>query len=109
MYTKLTAKGGEAEIVNWTNGPNSFVVVAMLEADDFEAKEELTRLLKNSAGKLDKDNKGAALVLEKLGIEVEKTSKSGKAGQANGKDDDASSGKQSGKAKKEKREKKRKV
>ncbi|ETI22483.1 hypothetical protein G647_06558 [Cladophialophora carrionii CBS 160.54] len=67
LYSKIKATGSDAEIVNWTNGPNSFVVVAMLEAEDFEAREELLNVLKKNAGNLNKDNKGAAIVLEKLG------------------------------------------
>jgi pumilio family protein 6 len=67
LYSKIKATGGDAEIVNWTNGPNSFVVVAMLEAEDFEAREELLKVLKKNSGNLDKDNKGAAIVLAKIG------------------------------------------
>lgn len=67
LYSKIKAQGGEEALVDWVNGPNSFVVVAMLEAEDFEAKEALKKLLKSRAGKLDKENKGAALVLEHIG------------------------------------------
>lgn len=66
LYSRIKAEGGEEAFVDWTNGPNSFVVVAMLEAEDFEAKAELKKLLQSRAGKLDKDNKGAAIVLENI-------------------------------------------
>ena len=67
LYSSMMANGGEAEIVQWTNGPNSFVVVAMLEAQDFDAKDELIQVLKKNVDKLDNQNKGAAIVLEKIG------------------------------------------
>ena len=54
-------------MVRWTNGPNSFVVVAMIEAEGFGFKEELLSLLTNNVGSLNKENKGAAIVLERVG------------------------------------------
>ncbi|KIW67085.1 hypothetical protein PV04_06358 [Phialophora macrospora] len=86
LYSKIKATGGNEEIVNWTNGPNSFVVVAMLEAEDFEAREELLKVLKKNSGNLNKDNKGAAIVLAKIGgtacTEGEKEQKKRRAGRA---------------------------
>jgi pumilio homology domain family member 6 len=70
LYSALKANGSDAGIVGWTNGPNSFVIVAMLEAEDFEAKEELKKVLKKNVKKVDSHNKGAAIVLEKIGAGV---------------------------------------
>ena len=91
IYAKIIANGGVAEIVNWANGPNSFVVVAMLEAEDFGAKEELMKALKKNAAKLNKDNKGAAIVLDKIGTvtgaHTEATKKKRRAGRVDGEND----------------------
>lgn len=104
MYFSLKANGNDTEIVNWVNGPNSFVVVAMLEAEDFGAKEELVKALKKNAEKLDKDNKGAAIVLEKIGSGTStpsETNKKRSAGRVDGEKDNA--------AEKPKKEKKKKT
>ena len=52
------------EIVNWANGPNSFVVVAMLEADDFEQKQELVKKLTQRKDSLNPEIAGARIILK---------------------------------------------
>jgi pumilio family protein 6 len=60
----------KSEIVSWAAGPNSFVVVAMLETDGFDKKEEVMVALKKGKKELkarrDKGNKGAGLLLGML-------------------------------------------
>ncbi|KIX94470.1 uncharacterized protein Z520_09856 [Fonsecaea multimorphosa CBS 102226] len=67
LFQKIQLKGGDDEIVAWANGPNSFVVVAMLEAENFEKKEDLVEVLRKHTRELDQENKGAAIILEKIG------------------------------------------
>jgi pumilio homology domain family member 6 len=67
LYHKMVETGGKDEVVGWANGPNSFVIVAMLEADDFGSKQDLFKLLTKQASKLDSENRGAAIILEKIG------------------------------------------
>jgi len=106
LYSKIKSQGGDEEIVKWTNGPNSFVVLAMLEAEDFKVKEELSKVLRKNAGKLNRDNKGAAIVLDKIGagadMDAEKKGKKRRTDQVDEKDDDATT-KQKRKAKKDKK------
>jgi pumilio homology domain family member 6 len=56
------------DIVAWATGPNSFVVVAMLEAGGFGEKEALLKTLRKSKKELQgakgEGNKGAGLLLE---------------------------------------------
>ncbi|KAJ9607701.1 Pumilio y domain member 6 [Cladophialophora chaetospira] len=103
LYSRLMAKGGDAEVIEWANGPNSWVIVAMLESEHFEAKDELANLLRKNSERLNKDNKGAAIVLQTIGSQpstgVEKTSKKRQAGE----DEDASSRKQKDKPTQKKR------
>ncbi|OOQ90503.1 protein PUF6 [Penicillium brasilianum] len=67
------------EVVEWATGPNTFVIVAMAESDDFKGKAELLKTLKQNkkaltqaaeAGKGEKKAgpaaSGAKLLLEKL-------------------------------------------
>jgi pumilio homology domain family member 6 len=84
LYSQIKAHGGDEAIVQWTNGPNSWVMVAMLEANDFESREQLSKTVKKNAGKLNKANKGTAILLEKTGtssgdgkLSTEKKPKSG--------------------------------
>ncbi|KAJ4511521.1 Pumilio-like proteiny domain family member 6 [Exophiala dermatitidis] len=58
---------GAGEIVKWATGPNSFVIVAMLEAEDFSHADELKAIIKKNASSLDEDNAGARIILEKVG------------------------------------------
>ncbi|OAP60854.1 hypothetical protein AYL99_05856 [Fonsecaea erecta] len=67
LFQKIQSEGGQEEIVAWANGPNSFVVVAMLEAENFDMKDELMEVLRKQKQNLDKENRGAALILEKIG------------------------------------------
>ncbi|KIW31864.1 uncharacterized protein PV07_03453 [Cladophialophora immunda] len=67
LFHKIRSKGGDEEIVAWANGPNSFVVVAMSEADNFEKREELVEVLRRNKRKLDRENRGTAIILEKIG------------------------------------------
>lgn len=86
LYDQINARGDE-EIVNWANGPNSFVVVAMLEAPDFEKQQELlTRLAKNKSA-LDPEIAGARIILEKLGVPTGPPKESKKKVKATVKDD----------------------
>ncbi|KXJ88256.1 armadillo-type protein [Microdochium bolleyi] len=41
-------------IISWATGPSSFVVVSLLEADDFSSKDELRKLLKKEKKALQK-------------------------------------------------------
>lgn len=66
LYTELKDEDARA-ITEWANGPNSFVIVAMLEADDFSHKEELIGVLKQHSAALKSDNPGARIILEKIG------------------------------------------
>ncbi|KAI1629421.1 armadillo-type protein [Exophiala viscosa] len=78
LYTELKGEDGAA-IIEWANGPNSFVIVAMLEADDFSHNEELVGTLKQHASALKSDNPGAKIILEKIGgASEEKQAKKGK-------------------------------
>ncbi|EAW07792.1 uncharacterized protein ACLA_025090 [Aspergillus clavatus NRRL 1] len=69
------------EIMSWATGPNTFVVVALAESDDFAKKDELLKTLKKgkkalekAAAEASKDGKkkagptssGAKLLLEKI-------------------------------------------
>ena len=73
LYSEIAASGDDAAIIDWTNGPDSFVIVAMLEAEDFDSKAKLVKELQKHIQKLDKQNKGAAIVLEKVGSEAAST------------------------------------
>ena len=63
-------------VLDWATGASSFVVVALLEAEDFEQKKDLEKKLKKSKGVLEKAaqggngdekaNAGAKLVLDLL-------------------------------------------
>jgi pumilio family protein 6 len=66
LYTDLKDEDAKA-ITEWANGPNSFVIVAMLEADDFSHKEELIGFLKQHSAALKSENPGAKIILEKIG------------------------------------------
>ncbi|KAK4940653.1 Pumilio y domain member 6 [Elasticomyces elasticus] len=78
LYTDLKGEDAGA-IIEWANGPNSFVIVAMLEADDFSHKEELVDILKQHASALKPDNPGAKIILEKIGgASKDKEAKKGK-------------------------------
>ena len=50
----------KANIVPWATGPDSFVVVAMVEADMFSAREALVRDLKQHRAQLEKAGKGVS-------------------------------------------------
>jgi pumilio family protein 6 len=68
LYAQIKAQdAGEAALVDWANGSNSFVVVAMLEAEDFGHKDELLELLRRNAASLNKENTGARIILDKVG------------------------------------------
>jgi pumilio family protein 6 len=66
----------KGHVVEWATSPSSFVVVALLEADDFEKKEELEAKLKTSKKAIgeaskataenEKGNPGAKLLLDLL-------------------------------------------
>lgn len=103
LYEQIKSRSdnddGAAEIVSWATGPNSFVVVAMLEAEDFSHGDELKDFLKRNASSLDEDNAGARIILEKIGSRVAGDSGS----KATGKKD-----KEAGNDKKSKKEKKSK-
>lgn len=66
LYSAIKEQSSDEGIASWANGPNSFVVVAMLEAEDFAQKDELTGILRQNIKKLDSTNKGAAIILDKL-------------------------------------------
>ncbi|KAK5055412.1 hypothetical protein LTR84_013162 [Exophiala bonariae] len=66
LYEEINGRGDE-EIVSWANGPNSFVVVAMLEAQEFAKQEELLTRLSEKKSALDSEVAGARIILEKLG------------------------------------------
>ncbi|KAK6380766.1 Pumilio y domain member 6 [Exophiala oligosperma] len=68
LFSKINASSGAEALINWANGPNSFVVLAMLEAEDFSHKDELLGVLKMHASSLDKENQGAKIISEKLGV-----------------------------------------
>lgn len=78
LYEQVNARG-EEEIVNWANSPNSFVVVAMLEADDFEQKNELLRKLTHRKDSLNTEVAGARIILEKLTGAIDESKKQGEA------------------------------
>ncbi|EXJ71769.1 uncharacterized protein A1O5_05579 [Cladophialophora psammophila CBS 110553] len=67
LFQKIKSKGGDEEIVAWANGPNSFVIVAMSEAEDFGMKEELMDVLRRNVRKLDRENRGTEILLGKIG------------------------------------------
>ena len=65
LYEQIVSQG-EDEVVNWANGPNSFVIVAMLESDDFGKREELIGRLVERKAVLDPKGAGARIILEKI-------------------------------------------
>jgi len=68
LYTQLRHGDNEVDpIISWANGPNSFVVLAMLEAEHFSHKHELLGVLTKNLSSLNKDNHGAMIILEKIG------------------------------------------
>ncbi|KIX08132.1 uncharacterized protein Z518_02788 [Rhinocladiella mackenziei CBS 650.93] len=71
LYMQIQGQGdGDEAIVAWANGPNSFVVVAMLEAEDFSHRDDLIQQLMRKATSLDVNVPGAKIILEKIGTEV---------------------------------------
>ena len=63
LYAAITAND-EAKILEWANGPSSFVVLAMLEAPDFEHYKLLEKyLISNKAGLDHSNNPGAEKIL----------------------------------------------
>jgi pumilio homology domain family member 6 len=64
------------EVVSWASGPNSFVVVAMLESPRMEERDSLIRALRKerqalqeaSKGPDKKGNTGAQILLQQVGI-----------------------------------------
>jgi pumilio family protein 6 len=58
------------DIVKWATGVNSFVVVAMLEAQGFEERDSLLEILEKNRKTLDAandgSNKGAGILLDML-------------------------------------------
>jgi pumilio family protein 6 len=97
LYTQIKSRSDDKGIVSWATGPNSFVIVAMLETEGFSHGAELADILKKNASSLDQDNAGARIILEKIG--------SLPAGTSDGKTKDKSE-KAAGKEKKNKKEKK---
>ena len=73
LYERITTEDGTA-IVDWASGPNSFVVLSMLEALDFAHKEQLLKQLNKGQKKL-KDNQGSnagsRIILQKIGASTE--------------------------------------
>lgn len=63
LYEQINSRG-EEEIVHWANGPNSFVVVAMLEAEDFEQKQKLLKKLTQRKDSLNPEIAGARIILK---------------------------------------------
>ncbi|KAL9609924.1 MAG: hypothetical protein Q9167_005342 [Letrouitia subvulpina] len=61
----------EDDVLDWAASPNSFVVVAMMEKEGFEGKQELKEILRKGKGRLVEEmkgkNKGAEILLEMLG------------------------------------------
>ncbi|KIW13278.1 hypothetical protein PV08_08466 [Exophiala spinifera] len=68
LFERINTGSGAESLIDWANGPNSFVVLAMLETEDFGHKDELLGVLKTHASSLNKDNQGAKIISEKLGV-----------------------------------------
>lgn len=65
LYDAIMSQG-EEEIVKWANGPNSFVVVALLETEGFAKQPELVDRLRKEKSKLDGEKVGSKIILEKI-------------------------------------------
>ena len=63
LYERITSEDKKA-ILGWASGANSWVVLSMLEADDFSHAEKLRLLLSKHTAVLDIDNAGAKKILE---------------------------------------------
>ncbi|KAH7031608.1 armadillo-type protein [Microdochium trichocladiopsis] len=71
-------------IISWATGPSSFVVVSLLEVDDFSSKDELRKLLKKEKKALEKaateetPEQKAAREAAETEVDAEKPAKKGK-------------------------------
>lgn len=100
LYTAIVNQAdGEEAVVKWANGPDSFVVVAMLEAEDFSQEKELVKVLKRNAASLEQNNPGAKIILERIG-ELKETTQSGEGEQKVQKREVGEGGKKQKKARK---------
>lgn len=69
LYEHITRQK-QAAILPWACGGNSFVVLGMLEAEDFAHKNDLTKFLHEHVEELQVDNAGARKIRENLGLTV---------------------------------------
>ena len=75
LYEAITGDD-EARVLEWANGPSSFVVLAMLEAPDFEHYKMLEKYLVSKKAELDhSNNPGAEKILAH--VEAASTGRSG--------------------------------
>ncbi|RVX71935.1 hypothetical protein B0A52_04334 [Exophiala mesophila] len=65
LYDAIVSQG-EDELVNWANGANSFVVVALLETEGFARRQEVVDRLRKDKSKLDSEKVGSKIILEKI-------------------------------------------
>jgi len=65
LYEQITRKGQD-EIISWAQGPNSFVVLAMLEATDFTHHDTLFTYLSQHSAELQPTNNGAQIIIDKI-------------------------------------------
>lgn len=72
LYEFITTDAKQS-IVQWASGPNSFVILAMLEAPDFEHHGVLVKHLQENVAKLDTSNAGAKRIIEHLQVQTPQT------------------------------------
>lgn len=68
LYSAIATEDKD-HILQWATGPNSFSVLAMLEAPDFAHAEDLMQLLRSRSIDLEVDNVGARKILEVVGVQ----------------------------------------
>lgn len=66
LYDAITGED-QGRIVQWATGPNSFSVLALLEAPDFARAGDLLQFLRSRSTELEVDNVGARKILELVG------------------------------------------
>lgn len=68
LYDAITADDKD-KILPWATGPNSFSILAMLEAPDFARKDDLLQFFRSRSTELETDNVGARKILDLVGVQ----------------------------------------
>ena len=67
LYNAITVEDKD-RILQWATGPNSFSILAMLEAPDCGRKDELLQFFRSRSTELEVDNVGARKILDLVGV-----------------------------------------